>query len=85
MENGVFVLFLEGLAERLRHSHDEDIAAPVVLAFHLTEATQNDDVAHLLGHSLDGCLNALRAVFVMPSTSMYAFAASSAPAESKRK
>ena len=38
MENHVSAFLAEALAERLRHSHDEDIAVSVVFAVHLTEA-----------------------------------------------
>ena len=38
MENHVSAFLAETLAERLRHSHDEDIAVSVVFAVHLTEA-----------------------------------------------
>ena len=74
IENDVSAFPAECLAERLRHSHDEDIAVSVVFGFHLTEAAQDEDVAHLLRHSLDGFLGCLGAPPVTSSMSMYALA-----------
>ena len=45
----------EAPSERPRHHIEEDIATPVALASHATPATQDDDVAHLIRHIIDGC------------------------------
>ena len=61
MENDVFIFPAVGLAECPRHNHEEDIAVAVVFGLHLREATQNENVANLERHGLDGFLGSLGA------------------------